>query len=132
MLPSLDVPTLYAVLAVMCLAMALAGVFVRRTSGNVAGLDQLSIGAALATAGVALFSGLVPPALGAILGNLLGTLGFALVLSGTRSFYGLSPRDPLMWLGVGCVAVAAPWFFVVTPSMRARLLRTGCAPTRCG
>jgi signal transduction histidine kinase len=118
---SLDVPTLFITLAVVCLGLCLAAEFLRRSDGHTTGLGWMEGGMASLLLGLLLIAG--RPALYSILlGNPIVALGLALLLRGFRSFYGRDPYDPLAAPVVLALPLGIAWFALAMPSLRVRIV----------
>jgi len=118
---SLDVPTLFTTLAVVCLGLCLAAEFLRRTGGHTDGLGWMEAGMAALLLGLLLLAGL-PALYSILLGNPMVALGLALLLRGFRSFYGRDPHDPLAVSVVLALLLANAWFALAMPSLRVRIV----------
>jgi signal transduction histidine kinase len=117
----LDVPTLFAMLAVVCLGLGLAAEFLRRTGGHAAGLGWMEGGMVSLLLGLLLLAGW-PALYSILLGNPLVALGLALLLRGVRGFYGRDSHDPLAAPVVLALPLAIAWFALAMPSLRLRIV----------
>lgn len=104
----LHVPTLYALVAFVCLLLALAGEFIRRTGGDVDGMGWIVSGVGVTMLGVFLVALYAVVGRGIdLVGDPLIALGVGLILQGMRAFYGAPRHDPTCWPVFAAVAVAS-------------------------
>lgn len=114
--PLFDARTLLAASAVVFAGLVLAVALAWRELRAIRGPDRLAVGFGLFFLGLVLFAfkGRIPALLPAVLANVFVTVAAALILEGTKLFYGLAPSRRLT-VGTGLLATAG---FAATTFLR--------------